>query len=300
MKVIVPLIIDEPKLLSSSVPIDVAAWVETENYQSTPGQPQPRVREGVNEYVLKVAESQGQRPSLTPDSWSLIGVINRWRMFDPERGPAIQTVSPEPIVVVLKPGSHVNSIALLGLTATRALVEYFDEAGEEIYSREFQTYTPYGVSSYAKFFSARIARATRTVFDDLPFSPNGSIRVTIENGNSPAGVGKLVIGLMRGFGCTQYALPGDRKDLSPQSRDGFGNVVLRPVGTVRSLTFEVEIDSIYLDYMDSEISKLFGRAAVYIGSGRWSFSQIYGFPRDATPRLETGKKSKYTLKVEEL
>lgn len=301
MKVIVPVEITGGRLLSSNVPgDDYAEWLPSEPYVVTPGVAAPLVREGIDVYVLQKANSQGERPSQFLDVWANVGVINRWKMFDPLRGADIRTTNPGSIVVDIKPGERINALALFGLQATDVLVELFDANNNLQYSEKQQTFSKKGISNWADYFRGRFSRITRLSFLNMPSNSDGHIRITITNGNSAVGVGKLVLGNLRELGCAMFGLNARRKNHSIQERDAFGNLHLVKRRTVKTLNYRVKLPSINLDYVDVLLSDFYGIPTVYIGSGRWSFSMIYGILMDANPSLDGNDESNFDMSVEEI
>lgn len=301
MRVIVPVEITGGRLLSSNVPDDdYSEWSPSDTYTSTPGETPPVVRVGVDIYALQKESSLNENPAQFPDVWGHVGVINRWRMFDPLRGADIRTTNPGSIVVTVKPGERVNSLALFGLQATEVLVELFDDNDNLIYSELQQTFSKKGIKNWADYFRGRFSRVTRLSFLTMPSNTDGYLRITITNGGSQVGVGKLAIGNTRELGCAMFGLNARRKNHSVQDRDAFGGLFLVPRRTVKTINYTVKLPSQNLDFVDVTLSQFYGRPTVYIGSGRWSFSMIYGILIDANPSLDGNTESTFTMQVEEI
>ncbi len=299
MKVIEPVPITGARLQSSNVPDDdYDAWSSATTYTNAPGEPAQQVREGIDVYVLRKEASTNQQPSQHPDVWGLVGVINRWRMFDPLR--SAQTVHDDAIVVNIRPGERVNAVALFGLEATLVTVEMFSADDELLYSRSQRTFSQKGISNWAEYFRAKFHRVTRLTFPGMPSSADGVVRITIENGSGVAACAKVVVGTSRTFGCTFFGINGRRRNHSIQERDDFGGLFLVPRRTVKTLAYTVEVKSDDLDYVDVALSRYYGYPTVFVGSDRWSFTIIYGVLMDSNPSLDGRDTSRLTLTVEEI
>ena len=136
MRLIKPVEITPAKLISSNVPeTEHPAWSATATYVLG-----DRVLLNHTIYEALAAVPAGVKPGEevvtkdAPAKWLDRGKDNRWRMFDNKVESL--TTNPSTIVVTIKPGAVVNSLALFNLQGKSVTVSMVDPVEGEVYRKE--------------------------------------------------------------------------------------------------------------------------------------------------------------------
>lgn len=295
MKIIKPMTIDTLNLLTSNVPEDDATiWGIGTSYNENDVVM-------IDHVVYKAAEDNvGKDPRLDENRlvWPIMGVTNRWKMFDMTRGTEIQTTNPDEIVVEIATSVLYSALALFGLSAQNVQIEIIDGSNGVVYDETFSLSTVTGITYYFEWFYMPPARKSQFVTTLLPYYPGATIRVTISNPGNTVKVGKLVVGFAKELGCTSYGTNVRFLDFSRRDRDDFGNLVTVNRRKVSERTFLVKVDSDKLAQVEQTIKGLDTTPTVFVGSPNHEVTIIFGLAVDFNSDYAY-KKTNYTLKVQE-
>lgn len=195
--VIRPITVTPAMLIDSSVP-DAAkpAWVAETDYLV-----------GVQvsylgiDYESVEAPNVGNVPSTSPLYWAATGPSNRWRMFDPFG--EIKTVSAGPLVVKIRPGTRIDSMALRGLRATSVDIVIREGEGGDVIFELTKDLGRTGVTSWYQYFFEPFTLLEAFIVTGIPMSRQAVITVTINGGDTVA-ISDLVIGMAADIGKAEY------------------------------------------------------------------------------------------------
>jgi len=277
MKVIKPIEITEPLLISTNVPEDDhAEWNSETDYAVG-----DRV---IHEHVVwecLQTPNINHTPGGNATYWAQVSATNRWMMFDQEvSSQTTFDASGGPLSVVVAPGI-VNSLALLNLEGASLTVTVQDGlGGPVIYSYE-SALDGTLVTDWYDYFFEPFDQLTEVVLTDLPVY--GSAHVTVEiAGGGMVKCGGLVFGTAQHLGDTQRGsnigiIDYSRKDTS---ETGVTTFVRRRFSKRMSGRFEVE--KTRLNKVHRVLSELRATPCVWIGSDAAGFQSqtVFGFYRD--------------------
>lgn len=270
MKFITPVLIDDAKLISSSISeADYAAWNAGTSYAVD-----TRVIRVATHSVYQrlVAGTTSTPPESDPTNWVRVGPTNRWKMFDQAVGSVSTDTSS--MTVVIAPGL-VRGLALLDVTGNSVTVTMTSGA-TTVYSKTINLNAGDGViDAYTYCFSPIILRRT-VVLTDLPPYASGHISITV-NGTGTVGIGTVAVGALTEVGGTRLGATLEIIDYSKKSTDEFGitTVVERPFA--RKLTLPVWVDRFKVDELVRQLELLRATAIVCIGTDVYDKSVVYGF-----------------------
>lgn len=218
--VIRPVPITPDMLLSSSIPeIEKPVWDEEADYPVG-----AQVFYLGHDYESAEAPNVGNIPPDSPLHWALIGVTNRWRMFDALG--EIKSVATSPLVVKLLPGTRIDSIALRGLRATNVHIEIREgDGGPLIYETDKQL-GRVGVTRWSQYFFEPFSLLDAATFTRIPSSRQACITITI-TGDETVAVGDLVIGRASSIGRAEYGAQAGIVSYGRKDRTATGGSRLR-------------------------------------------------------------------------
>lgn len=273
MKVIVPVKITDAEFVSSTVPeADHAEWNSATAY--TIGN---RVIVAARHEIYEaVTANTNMPPATSHDDWLLVGATNRWAMFDDKVGTA--TTAAGTLTVTLEPGL-VSALALVNVSATEARIVMTDSIEGVVFDQTYPLYDNSTITDWWAYFFEPVERKSLHIVTGLPSYGGASIAVTLSG--AAVALGSLVLGKLK-----QYAVAALRgasvsiQDYSRKERDDWGNVIITERAFAKRANWSYIIDSALIDTMQRQLAALRARPALYIGSGAYEATVIYGFYRD--------------------
>lgn len=230
-------------------------------------------------YESAVAANVGNSPASSPAQWTEVGATNRWKAFD--QTVSTQTKNPLSISYRIKPGRAIHAVALLNLSGASAVrVRVIDPTHGSVYDTTASlSGIPQNSSWWDWFFGAKTERK-QLVITDIPAMPLADILIDI-SGTSDLGVGVIVIGEMRRF--SMGVKSGTRvgfQDFSRKEKNEFGDTVLVERGFSRTASFSMLLRASEVDAIDRYVTTVRAYPCVWIGSGRYEATTVYGFPKN--------------------
>ena len=286
MKVVAPLIIDESKLTSSSIPEpDIARGeVEWVAYTAAFGD-QRVVLSNHSKYQCIVDAGTTDDPvtgaAKNVPTWLRIGSTNRYSMFDESNG--TQSLATNTMTVRLNAGENIDSIALFNLTGSyQVQIIMNDPVQGEVYNKTIETVDNSQVISAWTYFFSPIVFIDKFVELDLPPYPNAYTEIII-SGTGEIGLGSFVVGRASELYTTIYGTAVNLINRSLVEDDGYGNynVVKRPSST--RLTYEVRFPTEFVNTILTRLQPLIDRSAVWIAEeeDQYRYALNYGFYKDS-------------------
>ena len=292
MRYIVPTLITDDMLMSSSVPEDDhPAWAAATAYSLG-----ERVIHGHSIYERLVAGTTATAPDGDAANWVRLGPTNRWAMLDGAVGTATQAI--DEITLVIRPGV-VRGLALLDMDVESVRVT-MDVDGTTIYDT---TITPLATQEdcdewYGYFFET-IQRRRVVTLNDLPPYGEGEITVTVQ-GTGLVSVGSLVVGVMYGLGDTLANPRIGIVDYSRKVTDDFGVVSVAQRAYSRRMSLDVVMPTGAVDVASSRLARVRAQPVVWVASERMDSLVVYGFVKDWSVSIPGRVMSTCSLEIEGL
>ncbi|WP_341520705.1 hypothetical protein AABC73_20490 [Pseudomonas sp. G.S.17] len=232
-------------------------------------------------------------------SWRVVGPTNPWRMFDDSVGTL--TTNPGSIVVVLTPGTVVNSMAFFNLGGRSVRVTMVDPTDGLVFDRTISLVSA-GVSNWYDYFFSDIETQTDVVFTDMPAYGTASISVQIDAGSGIASAGHTVIGKIKNLGCVSYGADVGAISFSRKERDTFGSFIVVKRSNAKRSGFDITFNTNQLSSFQRTLMSLDAVPVVWIGSplAAYEGTVVFGFYRDFTLTYEGPRISRGTINIEGL
>jgi hypothetical protein len=257
-----------PGLVSSSVPITEPPYSSSATFAKDVVVYDPAT---YLTYLSLIAGNTGHALSDTSAWGPLNKAVNRMLMFD--KVVNSQTVAPDSITVVVRPGELVNTLGLLNVAGSSVTVSQ-TESG---YSQT-KNLVRHDVLTWYDWYYEEPIREGDVIFDGIPPYANSVLSVSVSNPGDQAAIGRFHLGKARTIGQTAWDFTGGILSYSSSSTDTFGNVTMVKRDNSPVLNFEVYIPKGYeseayrllrKEYTDVEI--------MVIGAEDYSMTFAYGF-----------------------
>lgn len=296
MKIVTPVEVDSNILQSTNV-----SNIELDWAAGTIATGERRVYED-EVYEVVASPSTTDRPDIgaakpTP-TWVRLGFSNQWRMF--RDGADSASSSTGDITVELEYGQVVSTIAGFGLLGTDIQVIVDDPVDGEVYNT-IKNLVDIGVENWWEFYFLGYDSQDIALFDDLPPYPDAQITLKVSSFDvaDPVEIGRVVAGVSRDVGVTDYGTGVRLSDYSTKERDGFGNLRLVPRRTLRIVDYEVTVETSQVDFVVRSLRRLAGVPTLFIGEDMFNSTVVFGVLDDASQGISTPSISDLTIRVEE-
>lgn len=240
-------------------------------------------------------------PENTPAIWIDKGNTNPWRMFDMTTGAEMQTVATaedNSIQVVLAVQGGVDAVVLLNVEGGRATIVVRDSGGEIVAEYEQSLLGEPSDTGWWDFWFGERTSTDMVIFTDFNLVTQGTITVTVEGGDAPAKLGKLIVGEAFEIGCAKFGTSAGIIDFSRKERDSFGNNVIVERRYIDKCEYDILIDTDSAYDIKRFLASIRATPAVYIGSEKHLVTVVFGFFRDFSIILQGPKKSACSLQAE--
>lgn len=297
LRIVQPQPVTDAVLIASNVPeSSYAAWSSVTTY--TIGQ---RVHLTSTHKVYESATNANTNnpPASSPTQWVEVGPTNRWALFD--RSNSTQTAQSTSISLQLRPTSAFDSLALLNLTGVNSLRRRVIHPTLGTLQDETVNLAsvPMAPGWWQWFFGQRTAPSA-AVFTDLPGVTGSDLYLDL-SGTTAMAVGVCAFGQAReiGMGVKLGARVGIR-DYSRKETNDFGDTVLVQRAFSKRASFDIPIESTLVDGVIDFLASIRAVPCLFIGSGRYSSTVVYGFYKDFDVNIAYQTVSECSLEVEGL
>lgn len=232
-----------------------------------------------------------------PAQWLDLGPTNRWGMFDSEYGTI--TTNADTIEVTIVPDGRLTGLALFNLNAASVQVTMTDAIDGVVFDESFSLVDNSNVANIYDYLFAPLIRKTKLKVEDLPPYVGADIDVVIDNTGGTAQCGNLVPGYVRETGTTIYGSGVGFISASRKEETGYGGITITPRGTRASATLEVVVNERMVDEVYRLIKEREALPTVFIGTGNYESTLIYGFVRNMQLPLASNQTT-LTLDIESL
>lgn len=256
----------------------------------------------VNDRVVWEALADGvtSEPSASvPTEWLRVGFSNKWRMFTEGRD-SLSTATGS-IDVTVDLGAVVSTFSALGLTGSEVQLVITDPTDGVIYDQT-KSLVDIGVDDFWAWHFTDYEQDETVIFEGIPPYPAASINFIVSGatGTDPVSAGRVVTGVAKELGVTQYGSSVEILGYSTKDRDEFGNLILVPRRTITMVDYDVSVPSPRVDYVLKQLRQIDAMPSLFIGNSDTYTSTItFGVYRGATQGIDTPSISDLTLKVEE-
>ncbi len=294
MRVVTPIQVTPDNLTSTNVVNEESDWAA-----GTYSEGDRVVYE--NEVYEVVASSTTLRPDnglvSDPPEWIKLGWSNQFRMF--RDGRDSQSTSIESIDVTLDYGEVISTVAVLGIEANSATLVVTDPTDGVVYNETIDL-VDIGVADWWEYFFLPYSSDDTAIFRDIPPYPNATIDLSIDGAAATDEVkaGRVVGGVERSLGVSNYGTSVSLLQYSTKERDGFGNLILVPRRSVRLVDYDVTVESGRIDFVVRDLERLSATPTLFIGDELYSSSVTFGVYRDFNQGITTPSVSDLTIQVE--
>lgn len=296
MQVLIPLVLDDATLVSSSVAEDdYGEWSNVTTYALG----DRVISTSAHRIYESLQNGNTNHDPLADDGtwWVEVGPTNRWAMFDGSVGTT--TDATNSIVVVLEPATQIGGLVLLGSQAAQMQVQIERTSTSELVYSNTVSLDSYPVGDWYEYLTAPIHFNSDAVLTDLPVVADPRITVTITK-SGDVSVGSLVLGSVHQMGSVQYGMQLGIVDYSRKETDAFGATTLVQRAYSRKVDLSMVCDQATLNGIYALLSNLRARAVVWIptASAGYEASIVYGWYRDFSIDVATPAVYYCTLQIE--
>jgi len=277
MQAIQPYIVNDATLLSTNIAeMDFPQWNVATTY-------------ALNETVIYIAPNKhwvvrslvagnvGNIPTGldTDTKWVKVSETNRWKMFDLKT--TSQTINTGAIDVTIAVTSMANAIYIGNVDGASVSVIGKDQFDNEIYSLTKSLVSVQGIYDPWTYFFNPIEYIDEVLIDDLPPYALTTYKVVVSKPSGTVGVGTLVIGYLQELAFTRYGMTMGSIDYSIKQANDFGDFVITERGYSKTLDLSGYVPSTNKNSIITFMNKYRATPIVWIGSGMYLGSIIYGF-----------------------
>lgn len=252
-------------------------------------------------YESLSASNTGNTPHKSPSLWLDLGATNRWRPFDQSVTSQVEQATSATYVIQCK--GRVDGLALINVDAVSVTITAKESGGgATVYGpTTYSLLSPLPATSYWSWFFDPIEY--KTSFVDIDFPPYKDLELTVLITAATGGTvlcGGLIIGLSKTLGTTLVGASTGITDYSVKSVDEFGNYTITERAFRKDGSFQIMVDRVASDGVQDVLEKYRATPVVYVGSGDYTATIIYGFYRDFTVNIAAPTYSLCTIEVEGL
>jgi len=205
----------------------------------------------------------------------------------------------ESIDVTLNFDQVVTTVGALGLQGTSATLTVVDSVDGTVYDETIDL-VDIGVSNLWEYFFLPYDFNDTAIFDGIPPYQDADINLSIDaaTASEEARVGRVLVGIERSLGVTNYGVSVSILDYSTKERDGFGNLTLVPRRTVRLVDYDVKVPTDQVDFVVRSLERIASTPTLFIGDNKFASSVTFGIYRDFSQGITSPSISDLAIQVE--
>ena len=193
---------------------------------------------------------------------------NRWKMFDQSYGS--QTECAEEIVLVLTPGTLVNTAAFLNASGASIRVQQSISG----YDQTVQLYT-HEVADWYEWYYEDVIEEDEAIFTDIPAYASAALTITISAPGGTAKCGVCVVGKEKLLGQTQWGMSKEIIDYSRVTINRFGDTELDRGNYTERLNLDVYLTPGSESEVFRQMKNFRSEPLVAVGSTQFTLSIMY-------------------------
>ena len=252
-----------------------------------------------NERVWEaLKDSVTSEPSNTNETdWLRVGFANKWRMF--RAGRDSTSNRDDSIDVTITPNQAITTLAALGLSGNSATLTVTDPT-EGVVFDDTLSLVDISAANWWEYFFLPIDTSDTAIFNGIPPFPAASYDLTISaiNTSTEVQAGRIVMGIERELGVTNFGTSVSTLDFSKRERDEFGNLELIPRRVVRLVDYDATVETGRLDAVVKILQELSTVPTLFIGDEIHDSTITFGVYRDFNQGITNVSLSDLTIQVE--
>lgn len=193
---------------------------------------------------------------------------NRWKMFDQSYDS--QTECAEEIVVVMVPGTVVNTVAFLNVAANSIRVQ---QSGSGYDSTLLLR--SHSVDNWYDWYYEELTEADEALFIDIPPYPTSTLTLTIASAGGTAKCGVCVVGKEKLLGQTQWGMNKEIIDYSRVLVNDFGDIELHRGRYSERLNLDVYLTPGSESEVFKQLKAHRAEPLIAVGSTQFALSLVY-------------------------
>lgn len=228
--------------------------------------------------------------------WLRLGASNRWRMFDDFT--STYSEATDTLEVVFRTPDVANAISLYGVTAETLTLTITDDVEGVVFSEEINLISSENILDIYDYFFEEPENRKDLVINIPPYS-DADITLTL-TAPGTIRVGKVLLGMRKSLGSTQYRTRVGIRDFSRKDIDEFGNPRFMRRRTSKLVNFVVLIETKRISEIQNILAEYTTTPMTWIGSDSAEETIVYGFYKDFDIILSSNELSDCSIQVEGL
>lgn len=291
MKMVQPVEITPARLTSTNVTNDYSDW--------TAGSYSAGDRRVHERQVWEALKTTSEEPSIdVPEDWLRLGYSNQWRMFTEGRDSV--TTEEGGIEVVINFDALITTLAVLGAAGSEVRLVGVDATEGTIYDKTISL-VDIGVTSHWEWHFLPYDIVHSALFEGIPPYSDATFTLYVNTATLTgiARAGRVVAGVAREIGVTNYGTSINLLSYSTKDRDGFGDLTLIKRRTIRLIDFDVRVSTSQIAKVLNYLESTDGMPTMFIGESSKSATVAFGVYRDVVQGIDYPSISEMTIQVEE-
>ena len=228
--------------------------------------------------------------------WEDVAPSNRWAMFDLYSSTV--TENPDSIVVDIKTGVAVNSIALININGAYVDVTATHPVNGVIFTKRYYLYRSDGIRGWYSYFFTKRSPKNKLTELNIPAFRNVTVRIEIHAPGGTARCGSLLIGRYINLGQLQWGYSSEINDYSKKQIDENGYVNIQRGNYSFRPEFSMRVNDGDLDSVGRTMARYRSTPAVWIAGTRHEIMTVFGFYMSFRPVVNHGIFSECSLQIE--
>lgn len=246
--------------------------------------------------------NSGNHPATSPTWWILKSFTNTHRMFDWNRGS--KSVGASPLTTVVRPRQRINAITLEGIKAATAGITVQDGIGGPIvWEINRSLLNRRAVTPYQWAFAPWTYDKVLSTFDVPPVA-DPVVTMTLTDPSGTCELARFATGTSVDLGEIEWDSSFEDEDLSPVTRNDFGEAQFSPLPSIPTLEAEIEIAANHVNIARQFKLDSKGKALVFAGmEGVDAYREMHtivGFFRRFKATAKNHKYTKFDIRIEGL
>lgn len=221
---------------------------------------------------------------------------NRWAMFDLYSSTI--TENPDSIVVDIKTGVAVNSLALVNISGAYVDVTATHPINGVIFTKRYYLYRSDGVRGWYSYFFTKRSPKDKLTELNIPAFRNVTMRIEIHAPGGTAKCGSLLIGRYINLGQLSWGYASELNDYSTKTIDANGYVSIKQGTYSFRPEFTMYVNDGDLDSVVRILARYRATPCIWIPGTRHEFMTAFGFFISFRPVVNHGLFSECSLQIE--
>lgn len=200
-------------------------------------------------------------PSTLPRTkWILKSFTNRFRMFEYNNG--LPSTGASPLTTVIRPGTRINAISLLGVRASTASLTVQDGiGGPVVFSLNQDLLARHAMTPYEIAFAPFVYDNIVTTFD-VPPVIDPVVTMTLTDSSGTCDIGRFAVGMAADMGEVDWGTVREDENYSSITYEA-GFAKFEPVPSIPVLELPIEIDTVRVNRARQFKEQANGKAVVW-------------------------------------